>query len=85
MPAPHRITGSADLLAALEESDLPGVLAAGRRPAFGLNFVAAVGQNSLGQVVDSLVASCEGGAAPIACGSHVASSCMLNTPKSCPY
>ena len=55
-----RITGSADLLAADWEGGLPGTLAAGRRPSFGLNFVAAVGQDSMDQVVGSLMSSCEG-------------------------
>ncbi len=55
-----RITGSADLLAADWEGGLPGTLAAGRRPSFGLNFVAAVGQDSMAQVVGGLMSSYEG-------------------------
>ena len=49
-----RLTGSADLLAARWDGGLPGSLAAGRRPCWGLN-TAAGRQQSWGDRLDSLL------------------------------
>lgn len=44
----RRVTGSADLFAARWDGWLPGGLAAGRRPAFGLNGTTYLGKVSRG-------------------------------------
>ena len=47
-----RMTGSADLMAGREgEGLLPGSLATGRPPAWGLNAVSAVGSHSLASLI----------------------------------
>ncbi|CAL8460737.1 g268 [Coccomyxa elongata] len=50
-----RITGSADLFAARWDGGLPGGLAAGRRPAFGLNGTTYLGKGTLWDQVASTV------------------------------
>lgn len=46
-----RVTGSADLFAARWDGTLPGGLACGRRPAYGMNSAAYLGRTSLAEAM----------------------------------
>ncbi|GIL45006.1 hypothetical protein Vafri_2415 [Volvox africanus] len=66
-----RLTGSADLFAARWDAGLPGGLATGRRPAFGLNAAASLGDRPL----QAAVAAAAAGAADATGGAAEATRC----------
>ncbi|GFR50536.1 hypothetical protein Agub_g12806 [Astrephomene gubernaculifera] len=62
-----RLTGSADLFAARWDAGLPGGLAAGRRPAFGVNATAPLGDRPLQAVLAAAAAAACGATDPARC------------------